>query len=97
MKKNNEICNAPNIGCRLYQYINRKLTNYVDVLTAPSNMMIKEVEKRRFFEKSQHSVVYNACEFNKENVAVNCAKKKADSTITLVYLGGLHEHKNAEN
>ena len=49
LKKNNEICNAPNIGCRLYQYINRKLTNYVDVLTAPSNMMIKEVEKKKIF------------------------------------------------
>lgn len=96
LKKNNEICNAHNIGCRLYQYINRKLTNYVDVLTAPSNMMIKEVEKRRFFEKSQHSVVYNACEFNKENVAVNCAKKKVDSTITFVYLGGFHEHKGID-
>lgn len=40
--------------------------------------------------------MYNACEFNKENVAVNCAKKKADSTITFVYLGGFHEHKGID-
>ena len=32
----------------------------------------------------------------KKNVAVNCAKKKVDSTITFVYLGGFHEHKGID-
>lgn len=96
LKKNNVLCTKPNIGCRVYQYINRKFTKYVDVLTAPSNMMIKEVENRRFFEKSKHIVVYNACEFNKESVAINCAKKKEYSTITFVYLGGFHAHKGID-
>lgn len=96
LKKNNAICDKPNIGCRVYQCINRKFTNYVDVLTAPSNMMIKEVENRRFFEKSQHTVVYNACEFNTESVSLNCVKKKVDNTITFVYLGGFHEHKGID-
>lgn len=96
LKKDNKICNSPNIGCKIYQHINRKFTNYIDVLTAPSNMMIKEVENRNFFEKAQHTVVYNACEFNRESVAIHCAKKKEKDTITFIYLGGFHEHKGID-
>lgn len=96
LKKNNTICNKPNIGCRVYQYINRKFTNYVDVLTAPSNMMIREVQNRSFFEEARHAVVYNACEFNKESVTINCTKRNANGIITFVYLGGFHEHKGID-
>ena len=93
LKKDNSLCVKPNIGCVVYQAINRRLTKYVDVLTAPSEMMIKEVENRRFFLKSQRTVVFNATEFNRDQVVANCTKKKEQDAITFVYLGGLHAHK----
>lgn len=96
LKRDNTICNIPHVGCKIYQCINRKFTDYVDVLTAPSNMMIEEVEKRGFFKKAEHRVVYNACEFNAANVVKKCSNKKINDTTTFVYLGGFHEHKGIE-
>lgn len=96
LKKDNSICNDPNTACKVYQQINRKFTGYVDVLTAPSNMMIGEIENRCFFEKSKHVVVYNACEYDKKSVVAHCEKKNESDTITFVYLGGFHEHKGID-
>lgn len=96
LKKNNVICNNPNVGCRAYQHINRKFTNYVDVLTAPSKMMIKEVENLNFFRKAQHIAVYNACEFDRESVEINCNRVREKDNVTFVYLGGFHEHKGID-
>lgn len=96
LKKDNSLCVNPNIGCVAYQAINRRFTKYVDVLTAPSEMMIREVESRKFFLKSQRTVVYNACEFNRDQVVANCTKKQEHDTVTFVYLGGLHAHKGIE-
>lgn len=96
LRKDNSICGTPHIGCKVYQYINRRFTDYVDVLTAPSYMMIEEVEKRGFFKKAEHRVVYNACEFNVANVVKKCSNKKINDTTTFVYLGGFHEHKGIE-
>lgn len=96
LKKDNSVCYKPNIFCIVYQQINCYLTKYVDVLTAPSAMMIEQVKSRKFFSKAEYEVVYNAIEYDQNLVLKKCKKHSNGDTITFVYLGGLHVHKGID-
>lgn len=99
MKKNNEGCGKESILCRSYQDINRKLTRYVRVLTAPSSRMISYVIKKDFFKNSIKQVVYNAFEFDLNQIeeSINLHNSSLNQEkVTFVYLGSFFKHKGIE-
>lgn len=97
LKKNGEVCVRANLICQFYRHINRYFTRYVDYITAPSHMMISQIEQLLLFNNSQKKAVYNACEYNQEDVRTILELRKKElpdkKNISFVYLGGLHLHK----
>ena len=97
MKKNSISCEKCHIICRLYRMGYKKCSRNVDYVTAPSLCTLNKFLKEDYFSKSQKKIIYNAVDYNMQEV-IEIYNRKIESIknkkeINLVYIGGLYEHK----
>ena len=77
-----------------------KLSNNINVVTAPSKYTLNRFVEKRYFEKSEKRVVYNAIDFSESEVNKLLQKKKKDlikkKNIKFVFLGRLEKEKGID-
>lgn len=88
IRGNNTLCLKPNIVCRSYINIQRRLlSDNVDLMIAPSNFMIEKYQENDFFNETMTAKIPLA--IDKETTR----KPKEYDTINIVYIGSLGKHK----
>lgn len=91
-------CQKPTFLCKLYRSVNRNSSKYVDVVTAPSAIVLDTLKDNGYFKKSLGKVVPNATEFDEESVLEICQERQAvsHSAPQFVFLGSLIQVKGIQ-
>lgn len=95
MIKNNDLCEKKNIICDLFSKFNKKCSQKVNYVTAPSNFTLNLFKDNNFFENAKFKTVYNAIDYdiNKVNEIYNHKLNTSKEKINFVFLGRLAEEK----
>lgn len=91
-------CRVPGCYCSFYRKLNRSFGKYVNHVTAPSGITLRNVTKYGILDIHNKSVVPNATEYDAVGTEECFERKKAEwhngkSEITYVYMGALTEQK----
>ena len=91
-------CQKPTFVCKLYRSVNRNSSKYVDVVTAPSAIVLNTLKSDGYFKESLGKVVPNATEFDEESVLKICQKRQeiSYSAPQFVFLGSLIQVKGIQ-
>lgn len=91
-------CRKPTLVCRLYRSVNRNSSKYIDVVTAPSAIVLNTLKRDGYFKESLWKVVPNATEFNEESVLKICKQRQEISRFAprFVFLGSLIQVKGIQ-
>lgn len=91
-------CQKPTFICKLYRSVNRNSSKHVDVVTAPSAIVLDTLKDNGYFRKSLGKVVPNATEFDEESVLKICQKRQeiSHSAPQFVFLGSLIQVKGIQ-
>ena len=91
-------CQKPTFVCKLYRSVNRNSSKYVDVVTAPSALVLNTLKSDGYFKESLGKVVPNATEFDEESVLKICQKRQeiSYSAPQFVFLGSLIQVKGIQ-
>ncbi len=80
--------------CKVHRRENRKHSQYVDCVTAPSSVTLNLVTGYKLFEKAKKVVIPNACDYSDDELAENYDRRKNNRhPFSFVYLGTLSEQK----
>lgn len=86
-----EICENPKIACKLYNRVQRYLIDdKPDVVTAPSEFVIKQLEKAGLFRDTEKVVLPNPVKTGNKPV------EKFYETLDILYVGSLSRHKGPD-
>lgn len=90
-----DTCQKPTFICKLYRSVNRNSSKYVDVVTAPSAIVLNTLKNDGYFKESLGKVIPNATEFDEERVLKICQKRQEFSNPSprFVFLGSLIQVK----
>lgn len=92
-----EGCDIPQFICKAYKSINRKSSQCVDIVTAPSEITLQKSLNDGLFSKARSFCIPNAIDFELQDVQKKCIthkeRMKAKSTFRILYLGALSERK----
>lgn len=91
-------CKKPASICKIYRSINRKHSRFVDVVTAPSEIVLNTFKSNGFFKDSFHKAIPNATEYDKEEVQniIETRRNKPSLAPKFVFLGSLIQVKGIE-
>lgn len=98
LRKDKTICEKCKKICSIYKYMNKKISNYVDFVTAPSNFTIDLFKKNGFFNNVPSMCIYNAIDIDYDNIKSNYISKfnLDKKSLDIVYLGTLDIHKGID-
>lgn len=93
--KNMKSCEKSSIQCKIYRALNRKLSENINVVTAPSNSVIPIFKKENFFKGVKSQCIFNAIDYDNELLEEVIKEKlnKQDEVLKFVYLGSLTPYK----
>ncbi|PIR94908.1 hypothetical protein COT95_01625 [Candidatus Falkowbacteria bacterium CG10_big_fil_rev_8_21_14_0_10_37_6] len=86
---------------KIYQYINKKLFNSVDVVISPSEWLLGEHVKRGFFKNSKKEIIANpkpSChpDHSEEKIRDSDDWTRDDKSFIFLYVGQIEKHKGVE-
>lgn len=85
---------CPLTVCKVHRRENRKHSQYVDCVTAPSSVTLNLVTGYKLFENAEKVVIPNACDYSANELAENYDRCKNNRhPFSFVYLGTLSEQK----
>jgi glycosyltransferase involved in cell wall biosynthesis len=85
-----EMCHKPNLGCKSYVQIQKMLTAKPDMITAPSNFLLKNFKKSGLFNGVEMIKIANPI------IVSDLIHEKNYENIDILYVGELYRHKGVE-
>ncbi|MCD7782139.1 MAG: glycosyltransferase family 4 protein, partial [Methanosphaera sp.] len=91
IKGDNTLCSNPNIICKNYINIQRRLLDdNVDLFVAPSNFMIEKYRDNNYFRNTPSMKIPLGVDYESRNTT------KSYDTIDITYIGTLGKHKGVD-
>jgi len=81
-----------NFFAKFYQYITRLLFAPIRFVVSPSNWLMKEHEKRRFFRNAKHLTLLNPSSLKTEKRI----SENKDDIFRFIFIGQIEDHKGVE-
>ncbi|KYH27963.1 glycosyltransferase family 4 protein [Clostridium colicanis] len=91
IKRNGNECKKRNIYCKLHEFINKKHSNYVDVVTAPSQYTLDFFEEKSYFINSKKIVIPNGVDININDTFefISNRNKINKNNVVYIFIGSL--------